>query len=243
MFRVLQKSAWESSYILEFNKHVSNFLESETNPNGVKMHFLDIFLDEFAKVSKGKAQAATLNELLPPFLNYISHKKELKMIKYCCDHIFSLVLFHYKLGLQDMDDDMIESDLDTEDQTESIENEINEDPRAAGTDAVVPILQVDIKNIKDNVEKCVHSCVENSKQRKLINNLLQRIVHKYNHSQITPEKTQCLENKKCKPNSTKKSIKSRKRKSQSLNHKELGKKQIKNCSKNQSGEWLEEDIK
>lgn len=78
-FMVLKKSKWESKLVDQlmqiFSETVMN-PDSDGIPDGLKIHFSDIYLEEVEKIGEGHLTGTQLLKLLDPFVKFMQKAKK-----------------------------------------------------------------------------------------------------------------------------------------------------------------------
>ncbi|KAF5291772.1 hypothetical protein FQA39_LY14260 [Lamprigera yunnana] len=100
-FSFLHKQNWELKSINEFNEILSKTVLSRNEKHvGLTMHFLEIYLEELAKVSNGEITEEQVGIFIEPFINFISVLTDDRMIKHTIESIFIYLLNQSDVGLE-----------------------------------------------------------------------------------------------------------------------------------------------
>lgn len=98
MFWALKKDNWSVTSVKEFNTHVFETVLAENTSGGITMHFMDVFFEELAKVSDGELTAKTVGLFVKPFVKFMAHQHDFKIIGHCRNRIFHHLLYQSELG-------------------------------------------------------------------------------------------------------------------------------------------------
>ncbi|CAF1491174.1 unnamed protein product [Didymodactylos carnosus] len=170
-FKFLKQQNWLKKYILNFTRMLK---EGSLNPNknqsanGLKMHLIDIYLEELAKVGGTSLKPKKLILLLSPFFNIMKMSESEVLVKHVYKSLFIPIIQYSDVGI----DPEIEEEMELVKpfglQTGEAElvDDNNEDEDAA--------LQFDYKLLSEKLLKVakVESC--NQKRRKLLYDLAKK---------------------------------------------------------------------
>lgn len=160
---------WETEYVEKFSEVLYRALKSFTL--SLRTHLQEIFLEELAKVSRGKVPTHALVIILDSFLHYISELNDFMLIKEVTQNVFRNLLSQSpdlemleakfeawrkmgKPGKSYNDLELVEGDIADDDS-----NEINEsplDPRAGNVSVEIPRIKFDPKAIAKLLNKYVN---------------------------------------------------------------------------------------
>lgn len=197
IFQILKSVKWSAEMVEIFNKHTSAaLLSDDVVAKGLTYHYLDIFLEELAKVSNGSITAADLNQFLVPFAKYLITQKEFDLIHHCRIRIFHHLLYQSELGREYSDkfnawkemgfptsniDDLVLVEDDNNDDTEDnddidmdVSNELTNtdiDPRAGNVDVIMPTIPFNATSVIDVLEMSENLEMP-IKRRKFLRNLI-----------------------------------------------------------------------
>ncbi|CAC5421716.1 RRP1 [Mytilus coruscus] len=173
----LKKQKWKKNLITKFTDILSNkimTIKEDTAPDGLKIHFTDIYLDELERVGAEELAPGKVLSLLAPFSNYLQNSRNPVVVGRVVSRVFDAII------QQTVDDAMTaaekqiekeEGDSDNEENSDEEEKEEIEDPEDID---IPPRLQFDFKAIADTLFQLGSSkdCV--SKNRNRIYRLVKR---------------------------------------------------------------------
>ncbi|XP_025203155.1 ribosomal RNA processing protein 1 homolog [Melanaphis sacchari] len=159
---------WETEYLEKFNEVLYRALKSFTL--SLRTHLQEIFLEELAKVSRGKVPTHALVIILDSFLHYISELNDFLLIKEVTQNVFRNLLSQSpdlemleakfeawrkmgKPGKSYNDLELVEGDI-----ADDNSDEINDgplDPRAGNVSVEIPRIKFDPKAITKLLNKYV----------------------------------------------------------------------------------------
>jgi len=160
-FKFLSASSWDQSLVEEtvsvFRENVILCVPPKTSLD-FQLHFIDVFLEELAKVAGQNLETKLLDIFLGPFIEIVRQSDEARLRDHVGERIFRHLLRQSDPGIkwqnEEFEDDEAESgneELNGEDAGDDEEAESEEeaelvapeDPRAGGVHAVIPQLAVD----------------------------------------------------------------------------------------------------
>ncbi|XP_034247938.1 ribosomal RNA processing protein 1 homolog [Thrips palmi] len=165
-------------------------------PLGLVMHFVEIFLEELAKVSKGKLNEAVLLRVLRVFAQHIAAVRDARMRSHITRHIFIRLIEQSPVGLEFQDkfrawqklgfpggsiDVMERADDEANEESDegSLENDHDNsegplDPRAGAVHVELPLISFDAASIAKLLGEFRFKKYTNAKTRKHIADLINK---------------------------------------------------------------------
>ncbi|NWY58154.1 RRP1B protein, partial [Chionis minor] len=103
-FEVLKRNEWDESLIeLFLPLLVKEIMDPESNaPTGIKLHFIDIYLDELAKVGAKELTADQNLKFIEPFCKIAAKSKDRCMLHAVATGIFELILDQSPYAIEDL---------------------------------------------------------------------------------------------------------------------------------------------
>ncbi|CAG0892335.1 unnamed protein product [Cyprideis torosa] len=128
-------------------------------PLGLKLHVVDVFLEEMAKVGGEELAFEVTSQFLEPFLTVLVEGRDYRMVNHVVKRVFEYLVLQSDVGLKheaerqlgvevssDEDSDYVEDDLDKDDDVaETKSTEL--DPRAGRVDTTIPQLAIDFRGL------------------------------------------------------------------------------------------------
>lgn len=162
---------------------------------GLSMHFLDLYLEEVAKVSEGSLRKATVTSLIRPFITILATSSEGRITGAIVRNIFDGLLQQSDLGRQhrekfdawksfgfptaSIDDlEMVEGESDAESEEaekgseEAPEEKIALDPRAGRVNVVLHEMKFNPKGIIKALEKAYYASDTKTRARKTLKKIM-----------------------------------------------------------------------
>ncbi|XP_059619239.1 ribosomal RNA processing protein 1 homolog [Phlebotomus argentipes] len=195
---VLRDNNWRLDLIKQFRKSFKSHIFGEMRISvGLSMHFLDLYLEEVAKVSGGSIKRATVTSLIRPFVTILARINDTRITVAVVKNIFHNLLYQSDLGRQyrekfevwksfgfptaSIDDlEMVEEANDAE--SEESNDEANEeeapsektalDPRAGRVNVVLPEMKFNPRAILKVLEKALYDPETKSKPRKRLKSVI-----------------------------------------------------------------------
>ncbi|CAH1104004.1 unnamed protein product [Psylliodes chrysocephalus] len=101
-FIAIKNTSYSKDAIERFNEVISDTILNKANktPVGLFMHFVEIFLEELAKVSRGKLQSPLVLEFIKPFIKCLAHSNDARQLRHLKKFIFTYLIRQSKLGLE-----------------------------------------------------------------------------------------------------------------------------------------------
>lgn len=97
--RIIQSNQWNNDAIEKLGiKLRETILGTDHVPRGLFMHFVELFFEEVAKISKGEIEPNSVTKLLIPFMFYVASQTDYKLIQFVVRHVFNYLLFQSELG-------------------------------------------------------------------------------------------------------------------------------------------------
>lgn len=187
----LKADNWSKGSLKKFTQDLGDSVlnSGETKAIGLTMHFIEIFLEEVAKVSEGQLAPALLTILLEPFINTLAFSSDLRIMHHIKKFIFVYLIRQSDLGLDYKEKyeewkklgfpgsiksmvkvQEVEVQSDEEVENEEIDEKIY-DPRAGRVNVDLPQLKFHGKAISKALLKVKFSNSTNSKSRTFITDL------------------------------------------------------------------------
>lgn len=99
----MEKNSFKKKDVVAFGDIlIETVLNPKTNSTslGLTMHFIEIFLEEVAKVSKGKLHPSLMTTFLVPFVRYLAVAKDNRQISHIRKFVFHYLLRQSDAGLE-----------------------------------------------------------------------------------------------------------------------------------------------
>lgn len=201
IFQVFKTANWSPKNLKYFNKQISNTILTQHEAIGLTMHFIDIYLEELAKVSDGTISDSSVVILVKPFTKYLAVQRDMKMLSHLRNNIFYHLLWQSDLGREytekfnawkmmgfptaNIDDlEKVEEASADENEASDAEEENGDsepkekilDPRAGKVDVEIPEMPVNVEPLIKELESLLLEDITNTKSRRCI----RQIVDKYN---------------------------------------------------------------
>uniref|UniRef100_A0A1L8DFP8 Putative nucleolar protein n=1 Tax=Nyssomyia neivai TaxID=330878 RepID=A0A1L8DFP8_9DIPT len=191
---VLRDNEWNLELVKLFRNAFKKHIFGQSHVSvGLAMHFLDIYIEEVAKVSQGNIKKAAVTSLIRPFITLLATLTDTRITSAIVKNIFNNLLQQSDLGRQhrekyeawksfgfptsSIDDlEMVEdeSDADVEENGEEAASEqVALDPRAGRVNVVLPELKFNPRAILDALEKLLYASDTKSKARKRIKRIME----------------------------------------------------------------------
>ncbi|XP_042314974.1 ribosomal RNA processing protein 1 homolog B isoform X2 [Sceloporus undulatus] len=170
-FEVLKRNGWNESFTEPFlNMLMNTVMHPDSNtPVGIKLHFIDIYLEELAKVGAKELTAQQNLQFVEPFCKIVSKTKNHLELQAIVHGIFETILDQSPFAIEDImkeigadsDADLSEEDECSDEEntliakdrrlprTRSVRNEAQDKISEDTDDNIGPILQFDYKTIAD----------------------------------------------------------------------------------------------
>ncbi|NXA05106.1 RRP1B protein, partial [Sapayoa aenigma] len=129
-FEVLKRSEWDESLVeLLLQLLMKEVMDSDSNaPSGIKLHFIDIYLDELAKVGAKELTADQNLKFIEPFCKLAAKSKDRCVLHAVATGIFELVVDQSPFAIEDLMKEL-GSSSDEEDVSEEDKQEKEEVPK------------------------------------------------------------------------------------------------------------------
>lgn len=201
-FQVLKDAKWKKKFLLAFGRQLKCTVLGDHEAIGLTMHFIDIYLDELAKIADGEISADNVVLLLKPFVKFLAKQDDQKLLAHTRRSIFYKFLWQSDMGrefsekfnawkemgfptenindlekVEDIDEEEASEDEEIEDAQEADVDSSEQkllDPRAGCVDVVIPELPVDVQPFIDEIEKLQFDDITNRKSRKVMREILQK---------------------------------------------------------------------
>ncbi|KAJ7320616.1 hypothetical protein JRQ81_020127 [Phrynocephalus forsythii] len=171
-FEVLRRNGWNESVTQPFlNMLMKEVMHPDSNPAiGVKLHFIDIYLEELAKVGAKELTADQNLKFIEPFCKIAAKTKDHLLLQAITRGIFETIVDQSPFAIEDLmkelaagsDYDISEDDCHDEDNKRipkdkdltnklSTCSEAQDSPLEGADDNIGPVLQFDYKNVADTL--------------------------------------------------------------------------------------------
>ncbi|XP_055685578.1 ribosomal RNA processing protein 1 homolog [Lutzomyia longipalpis] len=198
---ILRDNGWRLELIKVFRKAFKEHIFDETRMSvGLAMHFVDLYLEEVAKVSQGSMKKATVTSLIRPFVTLVGTLTDTRVTSSIVKNIFNNLLQQSDLGRQHREKyeawksfGFPTSSIDDLELVEEEESELSEaepeegadeedsadpekvalDPRAGRVNVILPELKFNPKAILGALEKLLYAADTKSKARKRIKRIME----------------------------------------------------------------------
>ncbi|XP_072199169.1 ribosomal RNA processing protein 1 homolog B [Excalfactoria chinensis] len=196
-FEVLKRNDWdESQRELLLQLLMKEVMDSDSNtPRGIKFHFIDIYLQELAKVGAKELTADQNLKFIEPFCNFVAKSKDHSVMHAVAKGIFEIILDQSPYAIEDLMKEL-EGCSDEEDVSEDDEQgnkemlktkanrrlseksaqsaEKTEDTNENADDDIGPVLQFDYKAVADKLFELGSKKNTPSHNRKCLYRLVKR---------------------------------------------------------------------
>ncbi|XP_052650305.1 ribosomal RNA processing protein 1 homolog B isoform X2 [Harpia harpyja] len=172
-FEVLKRNEWDESLIeLLLQLLMKEVMDPDSNaPTGIKLHFIDIYLDELAKVGAKELTADQNLKFIEPFCKIAAKSKDRCMLHAVATGIFEIIVDQSPYAIEDLMKELRsnsdEEDVSEEDKQENEEvlktkdiclsrksvqsSEKTEDVYENADDGIGTVLQFDYKAVADKL--------------------------------------------------------------------------------------------
>ncbi|KAM9390301.1 ribosomal RNA processing protein 1 homolog B [Phaethornis superciliosus] len=173
-FEVLKRNDWDESLIEPFLQLLmKEVMDPDSNaPTGIKLHFIDIYLDELAKVGAKELTADQNLKFIEPFCKIAAKSKDRCMLHAVATGIFEMIVDQSPYAIEDLMKELgsnsDEEDVSDEEKQENEEvlktkadislsrkasqsSEETEDVCENSDDGIGPVLQFDYKAVADKL--------------------------------------------------------------------------------------------
>ncbi|KFP17814.1 Ribosomal RNA processing protein 1 B, partial [Egretta garzetta] len=194
-FEVLKRNEWDESLTELFLQLImKEVMEPESNaPTGIKLHFIDIYLDELAKVGAKELRADQNLKFIEPFCKIAAKSKD--MLHAVATGIFEIIVDQSPYAIEDLMKELgsnsDEEDVCEEDKQENEEvlktkadrclsrksaqsSEKNEDVYEDADDGIGTVLQFDYKAVADKLFELASKKTTPSLNRKRLYKLVKK---------------------------------------------------------------------
>ncbi|KFQ51481.1 Ribosomal RNA processing protein 1 B, partial [Nestor notabilis] len=126
-FEVLKRKEWDESLIeLFLQLQMKEIMDPDSNaPTGIKLHFIDIYLDELAKVGAKELTADQNLKFIEPFCKIAAKSKDRCVLHAVATGIFEIIVDQSPFAIEDLmkelDNNSDEEDVSEEDKQENEE--------------------------------------------------------------------------------------------------------------------------
>ncbi|XP_026480606.1 ribosomal RNA processing protein 1 homolog [Ctenocephalides felis] len=198
---------WKSEILEEFESVLTKTLFQQNNAMGLVLHFIEIFMEELAKASKGEIQPKSVTALLKPFAVFLAENVDARVGEHISQNIFLMLLQQSDAGIEYQEkfeawkrqgfpggsiDCMQKVEIDGSEDDEELSEILNEnldissaaqDPRAGHVDVVLPQIQFDASSISDMLDGLIFGPKTSVKSRKQLRYLVQKF-KKFNEGEF-----------------------------------------------------------
>ncbi|NXN30261.1 RRP1B protein, partial [Nycticryphes semicollaris] len=200
-FEVLKRNEWDESLMeLLLPLLIKEVMDPESNaPTGIKLHFIDIYLDELAKVGAKELTADQNLKFIEPFCKIAATSKEQGMLHAVATGIFELIVDQSPYAIEDLMKELgnnNEEDASEEDKQENEEvlnttadrclsrksaqtSEKTEDADENADDGIGTVLQFDYKAVADKLFEFASKKNTPSRNRKRLYKLVKNFQISY----------------------------------------------------------------
>ncbi|NXJ66654.1 RRP1B protein, partial [Rostratula benghalensis] len=201
-FEVLKRNEWDESLMeLLLPLLIKEVMDPESNaPTGIKLHFIDIYLDELAKVGAKELTADQNLKFIEPFCKIAATSKERGMLHAVATGIFELIVDQSPYAIEDLmkelDSNNNEEDAPEEDKQENEEvlnttadrclsrksaqtSEKTEGVDENADDGIGTVLQFDYKAVADKLFELASKKNTPSRNRKRLYKLVKNFQISY----------------------------------------------------------------
>ncbi|KAJ7420033.1 ribosomal RNA processing protein 1 B isoform X1 [Willisornis vidua] len=132
-FEVLKRNEWDESLVEPLLQLLmKEVMEPDSNaPSGIKLHFIDIYLDELAKVGAKELTADQNLKFIEPFCKIAAKSKDRCVLNAVATGIFELIVDQSPFAIEDLMKEL-GSNSDEEDVSEEDNEEKEELPKSKG---------------------------------------------------------------------------------------------------------------
>lgn len=101
-FEVLKENEWRIDLIITFREILSStaLKVDKSSALGLVYHLDDIFLEELAKVSRGKISSDVVLELLQPFIQQLARSDDTRQSNHVVQHVFRHLMEQTDMGIE-----------------------------------------------------------------------------------------------------------------------------------------------
>uniref|UniRef100_G1NP26 Ribosomal RNA processing 1B n=1 Tax=Meleagris gallopavo TaxID=9103 RepID=G1NP26_MELGA len=173
-FEVLKRNDWDESLSeMLLQLLMKEVMDPDSNtPKGIKFHFIDIYLQELAKVGAKELTADQSLKFIEPFCNFVAKSKDPSVMHAVASGIFEIIVDQSPYAIEDLMKEL-ESSSDEDDVSEDDEQgkkemlktkanrrlsgksaqsaEKTEDAYENADDSIGPVLQFDYKAVADKL--------------------------------------------------------------------------------------------
>ncbi|NXG13237.1 RRP1B protein, partial [Grallaria varia] len=130
-FEVLKRNEWDESLVEPLLQLLmKEIMEPDSNaPSGIKLHFIDIYLDELAKVGAKELTADQNLKFIEPFCTTAAKSKDRGVLNAVATGIFELIVDQSPFAIEDLMKEL-SSNSDEEDVSEEDSQEKEEVPKS-----------------------------------------------------------------------------------------------------------------
>ncbi|XP_074760588.1 ribosomal RNA processing protein 1 homolog B isoform X2 [Athene noctua] len=196
-FEVLKRNEWDESLIeLFLQLLMKEILDPDSNaPTGIKLHFIDIYLDELAKVGAKELTADQNLKFIEPFCKIAAKSKDHCVLHAVATGIFEIIVDQSPYAIEDLMKELgsnsDEEDVSAEDKQENEEvhktkadrclsrksvqsSEKTEDASENDDDGIGTVLQFDYKAVADKLFEVASKKNTPSRNRKRLYKLVKK---------------------------------------------------------------------
>ncbi|CAM9630903.1 unnamed protein product [Bubo scandiacus] len=196
-FEVLKRNEWDESLIERFLQLLmKEIMDPDSNaPTGIKLHFIDIYLDELAKVGAKELTADQNLKFIEPFCKIAAKSKDQCVLHAVATGIFEIIVDQSPYAIEDLMKELgsnnDEEDVSAEDKQENEEvhktkadrclsrksvqsSEKTEDVSENADDGIGPVLQFDYKAVADKLFEVASKKNTPSRNRKRLYKLVKK---------------------------------------------------------------------
>ncbi|NXQ31437.1 RRP1B protein, partial [Alaudala cheleensis] len=172
-FEVLKRSDWDEGLIEPLLQLLmKEVMDPESNsPTGIKFHFIDIYLDELAKVGAKELTADQNLKFIEPFCKLAAKSKDRRVLHAVATGVFEMILDQSPFAIEDLikelgtnsdeenvpeegkqeNEEMLKSKADNLSRKSAQNSETTEDINENADDGIGTVLQFDYKAVADKI--------------------------------------------------------------------------------------------
>ncbi|KAH8236001.1 hypothetical protein KR032_012238, partial [Drosophila birchii] len=189
--RLLKQNTWSVKLINAFNHNMQQSVLCETpQSHGLTMHYLDIFIEELAKMSDGDITAAQVNIFLRPFVTYMAMQSDAQLVDQCRTRVLYHLLYQSDLGRAYTEKNNASklmgfptiASIESNEKINEAQEEVNSDgespmttfldPRTGNVDLLMPVLPLNADCVLDELQTLLRTNEFNISRRKSLRKLV-----------------------------------------------------------------------
>ncbi|NWY36814.1 RRP1B protein, partial [Sylvia atricapilla] len=198
-FEVLKRSEWDEGLVEPLLQLLmKEIMDPDSNsPTGIKFHFIDIYLDELAKVGAKELTADQNLKFIEPFCKIAAKSKDRRVLHAVATGVFEMIVDQSPFAIEDLmkelgansdeenaseegkqeDEEVLKTKADRCLSRKSAQNsEETEDIHENADDGIGPVLQFDYKAVADKIFEFASKKNTPSLNRKRLYKLVKKIL-------------------------------------------------------------------